>query len=659
MQRKDFVIHPLTCEGPRIAPLHWVYAYFAGGHCGPWMSSRKGIRVKVRAQVSELSEESRVALAQRIRSRLSKENAQAADDVDAPAADYDVGIIGGGVAALTLALELYGARPAIRIQVVEPVPHPVPEVTHTVGESTVEVSAHYLRDRLGLADHLQNAQLRKMGLRMFFSHNGNTDIARRVELGSSTFTPQTTYQIDRGRLENELHRRCLEAGVTITTGRVASVDLAHSGGNGASGDRPHTLVIQCDDRVTRTTARWVVDASGRNRTLPRELNLKRPNGHHCNAAWLRIATEIDVGQWSDDPTWRSRLVEGDRAYSTNHLMGEGYWVWLIRLASGATSVGIVADPEFHPFDGFNTLDKARAWLREHEPQCADVLDRDEDLIRDFRVMKHYSHSATKVFDGHDRWCVTGDAGIFLDPLYSSGLDLVAIGNGLVTDLVVRELDGQDVVARSGISDSLFRSLTDMWVNIYRDQYVLMGSPTVMSAKVIWDIAFYWGFVGLLYANDRFVSVAEDPEVVPHLQGLIDLSNRMQQFFREWAAIEDAVDVPDRAEGTARFVDLFAPLDFMTTLHVAMMGRATHFADQFDANAKLLRQVAGQLIETVLADRSSDFSRDDVVQQVQTWQRDSLLRELRSIYRHEQMTNPITTDWILDKVFTPRSLVLEN
>ena len=197
-------------------------------------------------------------------------------------------------------------------------------------------------------------------------------------------------------------------------------------------------------------------------------------------------------------------------------------MWLIRLASGATSVGIVADPAFHAFDGFNTLAKATSWLAEHEPQCAaEVAQHD---IMDFRVMKHYSHTVTKVFDGRDRWCLTGDSGVFLDPLYSSGLDLVAIGNGLVTDMIARDLDGEDVVARSAISDSLFRSLTDMWLNIYRDQYVLMGSPTVMSAKVIWDIAFYWGFVGFLYSNDRFTRVADDQAVVPYLEG----THRTQQ-----------------------------------------------------------------------------------------------------------------------------------
>ncbi|MDG4664428.1 tryptophan 7-halogenase [Mycobacterium sp. 236(2023)] len=578
----------------------------------------------VRAQVSQMSPEARAALAQRIKSRLTH--------ADKPATDHDVVVIGGGTAALTLALQIRRDRPDTRIQVIEPNAHPIPEVTHTVGESTVEVSAHYLRERIGLADHLRTAQIRKMGLRMFFSNNGNTDIARRMELGGSSFVPQVTYQIDRGRLENELYDHCRSEGIALVCGRVRSVEL----GADASA---HTITYQSGDTVTETTSRWVVDASGRNRLLPRQLDLRQVNGHHCNAAWLRVATEIDVNRWSDDPEFHSRLVEGDRAMSTNHLMGEGYWVWLIRLASGATSVGIVADPAFHSFDGFNTLEKAMAWLREHEPQCADVLAEHYDGIRDFRVMKKYSHGVTKMFDGGARWCLTGDAGVFLDPLYSSGLDLVAIGNGLITDMIIRELDGEDVLARSTISDTLFRSLTDMWLAIYQDQYVLMGAPAVMSAKVVWDVAFYWGFIGLLYMNDRFVRIADEPDFVPYLQGLIDLSNRLQHFFREWASIE-------KGTATASFVDLYAPLNFMVTLHTAMIGTSPDFAVQFDANARLLRQLAGQLVETVIAEKSAMFGDDDVMRQVQAWQQDSLLRELRSVYRQEQSVNPVSSAWIV-------------
>ena len=167
-----------------------------------------------------------------------------------------------------------------------------------------------------------------------------------VFIGAVTFT---------GSIVANLKRRCVAEGVDIVHGRVRTVDLGPEGGL-------HTVSVQQGDVTSETTARWVVDASGRNRVLPRQLELRRTNEHHCNAAWFRVATEIDVGAWSDDPRWHSRLAEGERAMSTNHLMGEGYWVWLIRLASGATSVGIVADPAFHAFDEFNTLEKARAWL---------------------------------------------------------------------------------------------------------------------------------------------------------------------------------------------------------------------------------------------------------------------------------------------------------
>ena len=125
--------------------------------------------------------------------------------------------------------------PDTRILIIEPHAHPIAEITHTVGESTVEIAAQYLRDRLELADHLNTSQLRKMGLRMFFSHDGNTDIDQRMELGSSSFSPQVTYQIDRARLENELNRRCLSEGVEITSGRVTSVEL------GARGPSAHSF----------------------------------------------------------------------------------------------------------------------------------------------------------------------------------------------------------------------------------------------------------------------------------------------------------------------------------------------------------------------------------------------------------------------------------
>ena len=51
------------------------------------------------------------------------------------------------------------------------------------------------------------------------------------------------------------------------------------------------------------------------------------------------------------------------------------------------------------------------------------------------------------------------------------------------------------------------------------------------------------------------------------------------------------------------------------------------------------------METVIEDNASRFAEDDVVRQVQAWQGDSLLRDLRGTYRREQPTNPVSESWI--------------
>src|SRR5947207_5449909 len=145
---------------------------------------------------------------------------------------YDVAILGGGVAGLTLALQLKKARPATSILVVEKQDHPVPEATHKVGESTVEIAAYYLRTVLGLEEHLQTQQLNKFGLRLFFSTNGNQDITRRVELGHATLPPQGvgTYQLDRGRLENALGGELQEQGIPFLDAcKVLQISLQPQG----------------------------------------------------------------------------------------------------------------------------------------------------------------------------------------------------------------------------------------------------------------------------------------------------------------------------------------------------------------------------------------------------------------------------------------------
>ncbi|RYF36432.1 MAG: halogenase, partial [Comamonadaceae bacterium] len=135
-------------------------------------------------------------------------------------------LLGGGLAGLSLALQLRQRFSDLPITVLERRSHPVPLAAHKVGESTVEIGAHYFAEVLGLKPHLQADQLKKFGFRFFFNDR-RPDVDGVTELGASTFLSTPAYQIDRGIFENYLGTLALERGITFLDGAmVKTVDLA-------------------------------------------------------------------------------------------------------------------------------------------------------------------------------------------------------------------------------------------------------------------------------------------------------------------------------------------------------------------------------------------------------------------------------------------------
>lgn len=441
-------------------------------------------------------------------------------------ARYDVVIAGGGLAGLTLARQLQLEAPATRVLVCEKRAHPVPEAAFKVGESSVEIGAHYFKHVLQLDDVLKRDHLPKMGLRYFFPHGNNQNVADRAEFGPAGFPAVPSFQLDRGRLENSLLQMVRAGGATVLDGcSVRDVAIDRTG---------HRLTIAGTGGPLDVTARWLIDTTGRSGLIKRTLGLRRSVTHAANAAWFRLPVRLKVDDWSTDAAWLARVPSRERWLSTNHLMGAGYWVWLIPLGSGSTSVGIVADPALHPFHRINRFARAMDWLREFEPQCADAVARHAEGLEDFLCLQHFAHGCAQVFSP-DRWALTGESGVFTDPFYSPGSDFIAIGNDFAADLIARDLRGEDVSERAETFNRLHLRLFDAVLKLYTNQYPLMGNAPVMAAKISWDNAAYWSVTALLFFQRRLRQPEFMASVDPLLRRFFVLHARMQQLFNAWGA----------------------------------------------------------------------------------------------------------------------------
>ena len=315
------------------------------------------------------------------------------------------------------------SAPARAARAVRAVVERAPAFDAKVGEATTEMSAMFLTRRLAMWNHLEVEQLPKEGLRYWFSNEHVKGHADASETGGFLRSAVPSFQLRRDALDEHLLATAVAEGATPGAagarggggaGRLRPSRDLRARRPGGDGGLP--LGARRHRDAPPSSASASVSSTG-TRSIRR-----RP----CGAAGRTCGTSTTSPRAG---TAGSRTAGSARAASaTNHYMGFGYWIWVIPLGHGETSIGVVYDTRLIGYQrraatacGISAPSCARfpRW-----PSCWRARSRAARTCASTRICP-----TSRASTWGAGWALLGDAAAFLDPYYSPGLDHAAFSRG--------------------------------------------------------------------------------------------------------------------------------------------------------------------------------------------------------------------------------------
>jgi flavin-dependent dehydrogenase len=402
---------------------------------------------------------------------------------ETPRTDWDVIVMGGALAGAATVLLLRRKNPSLRVLILERSAH----FKRRVGESTVEISAHFLGRVLGLTDHLLEKHLPKQGMRFWFANENTRALDQCSETGPRYNVRLPGYQVDRAVLDEHVLATAVAEGASLQRAvRIRHVKLADGGAQAIEWENS-------DGAPQVTTARWIVDASGVAAILARQEGWHTPNSAHptatCWSRWKGVRSFDGRELAARYPAWSAR-VKGLRHTATNHLTGRGWWAWIIPLKGGDVSVGVTYDQRLTELPPGPCLgERLRTMLTSH-PVGRELLAEAQWQEGDVHFRRNLAYSSSTF--ATDGAVLVGDAAGFIDPFYSPGMDWIAFTTSAAATLILDTFRGKPAAPRVARHNAHFARSYDRWFRaLYRDKYYYMADQELMTLAFRLDLGLYY------------------------------------------------------------------------------------------------------------------------------------------------------------------------
>ncbi|PMG59696.1 FAD-dependent oxidoreductase [Vibrio splendidus] len=288
--------------------------------------------------------------------------------------------------------------------------------------------------------------------------------------------PGTTFQVQRGAFDKVLADTAEAQGVAI--------DYQHElMGINFTEDSTILDVQVLDGERYQLEAQYVLDGSGFGRVLPKMLDLEEPSSlPPRKAIFTHINDHISV-------------TETDLEYDRNkilisvHPTNPDVWYWLIPFSNGGSSFGIVGEPKFfesYPEDKIAAIKQ----LATEEPGLAEILENAEYPNPAGEIggySANVKHLAT------DKYALLGNAGEFLDPVFSSGVTIAMKSAQFAVECVEKQLNGESVDWDRDYADPLmigvntFRTYVEGWYSGTLQDVIFYQEPNPKIKQMVCSI----------------------------------------------------------------------------------------------------------------------------------------------------------------------------